>query len=420
MSGPGNSGKCHIFASLIYLIYTMKKLWLMFFSLLTLSGLKTYAQGEIDERAMIFKMNGIEVKTRDSSFYANFRFRMQNRLGFSTQSADDLGIEEFDARVRRLRLRADGYVLNPKFGYSIQLSFTRGDMDVDNTGIANIVRDAVIFYHFTDNFYVAFGQNKLPGNRQRVNSSGQMQFAERSIVNSTFTLDRDFGIKAYYDKMLGNVGLRLKGAISTGDGRSVNSTNNGLAYTGRVEVLPLGMFTKDGDYSEGDLEREQHPRLSLAAGYSYNAKATRTGGQLGKELYAERDMRILFCDMIFKYNGWSCQSEFMRRTADDPLTYNADGNLRYIYTGWGNNTQFSYLFKSNFEPALRYSILQPQGQVKAYEDRREVLEAGISKYLRGHRIKAQFNLSYNTRGGDWATSRNGNYWGGVFQVELGI
>jgi len=159
---------------------------------------------------MIFKMNGLEVATKDSSFYANFRFRMQNRIGAYTNGGDDFGISEFDARVRRLRLRADGYVLSPKLGYSIQLAFTRSDQDFDNTGIANIVRDAVVFYHFTDNFYVAFGQNKLPGNRQRVNSSGQLQFAERSIVNGAFTVDRDFGLKAYYNNDIGSVPYRLK------------------------------------------------------------------------------------------------------------------------------------------------------------------------------------------------------------------
>src|SRR5690606_4304722 len=177
-----------------------------------------FAQGEIDERAMIFKMKGLEVATKDSSFYANFRFRMQNRIGAYTNGGSDLGISEFDARVRRLRLRADGYVLSPKLGYSIQLAFTRSDQDFDNTGIANIVRDAVVFYHFTDNFYIAFGQNKLPGNRQRVNSSGQLQFAERSLVNGNFTIDRDFGLTLNLSKKIGEMPFNAKAAISTGEG----------------------------------------------------------------------------------------------------------------------------------------------------------------------------------------------------------
>ena len=393
---------------------------LISFYFFTLS-MKAYAQGEVDERSMIFRMKGLEVSTKDSSFYANFRFRMQNRMGFFTNGGDDLGISEWDARVRRLRLRADGFVLNPKIGYSIQLSFSRGDQDVDNTGIANIVRDAVVFYHFTDNFYIAFGQNKLPGNRQRVNSSGQLQFADRSIVNSTFTLDRDFGLKAYYNNNIGKVAYRLKGAVSTGEGRSVNETDKGLAYTGRAELLPLGEFKNEGDYSEGDLEREETPKLAFGGGYSYNVKTNRTGGQLGKELYAPRSMGTAFFDLIFKYSGWAYESEFMKRTTrGSTLTFDPEGDVRYVYAGWGNNHQLSYLFPNNFEPAVRYSIIQPEKETNLYEDRREVLEAGLTKYLRNHRIKAQVNVSYNTEDGNWNLDHEENNWGVLFQIELGI
>lgn len=399
----------------------MSKFKYIFTSLVAcLSFSSAFSQGEIDERAMIFKMKGLEVATQDSSFYANFRFRMQNRIGAYTNGGDDFGISEFDARVRRLRLRADGFVLSPKLGYSIQLAFTRSDQDFDNTGIANIVRDAVVFYHFTDNFYIAFGQNKLPGNRQRVNSSGQLQFAERSIVNGAFTVDRDFGLKAYYDNKIGSVPYRVKGAISTGEGRSVNNSDNGLAYTGRLEVLPLGLFKNEGDYSEGDLEREETPKLAIGGGYSYNVRTNRTGGQLGTDLYANRDMGTAMLDLIFKYNGWAFQSEYMSRNSDDPLTFNEEGDVSYIYNGWGINNQVSYIFRNNFETAFRYSLLQPEDETVRYERRTEVLELGLSKYLRSHRIKAQFNLNYNTQDGNMAVRDGDNYWGALFQIELGI
>src|SRR5690606_34658241 len=181
-------------------------------------GMDVFAQSERDESAMIYYFDGVQFKSQDSSFYINFRFRMQNRLGAYTTSGTDLSFEEYDARVRRLRMRVDGYLHDPRLTYSIQLSFARGDQDIENTGIANLIRDAVIFYHFTPKFYVAFGLNKLPGNRQRVNSSGQLQFAERSIVNGAMTLDRDFGLKAYYTNKIGGMNYHLKGAVSTGEG----------------------------------------------------------------------------------------------------------------------------------------------------------------------------------------------------------
>src|SRR5690606_7128208 len=105
------------------------------------------AQRERDEFPTLKNFKGLQFKSSDSTIYMNFRFRMQNRLGASTIDGDNLGIREFDARVRRLRMRVDGYLYSPKFSYTIQLAFTRGDQDFDDTGVANIVRDAVVFYN---------------------------------------------------------------------------------------------------------------------------------------------------------------------------------------------------------------------------------------------------------------------------------
>src|SRR5688572_14466692 len=196
---------------------------------------------------------GLGIISPDSMYLLNIRFRMQNRVAFTTESGDDFTIDQVEARVRRLRLRFDGYVYSPKLTYLIQLSFTRGDMDYESLGFPNIVRDAFVQYAFTKSFSIGVGQTKLPGNRQRVNSSGDLQLVDRSLVNATFNIDRDFGIQVYYKRPK----YVLRGAISSGEGRNISNSDNGLAYTGRVELLPFGQFTNGGDYFEGDLAREQ-------------------------------------------------------------------------------------------------------------------------------------------------------------------
>ena len=149
-----------------------------------------------------------------------------------TESGTNLDIATVEARVRRLRLRFDGFIYTPRLTYLIQLAFTRADMDYDDTGFPNIIRDAMIIYAVTDHFSVGVGQTKLPGNRQRVNSSGDLQFADRSIVNSTFNIDRDFGVQLYYNNNLQGLHYVLRGAISSGEGRNIVSSDRGLAYTG--------------------------------------------------------------------------------------------------------------------------------------------------------------------------------------------
>jgi phosphate-selective porin OprO/OprP len=370
--------------------------------------------------------NGFGVVTPDSTFSINFRFRTQLRAAYSSISQTDLSASEIEARVRRLRLRFEGFVINPKLNYYIQLSFSRGDMDwVDNDNSAinfspNIVRDAVVIYKPNINWTFIFGQTKLPGNRQRVVSSGELQFPDRSIVNATFNIDRDFGFQFAYQNNISNLNYVVKGAISSGEGRNSVASIGGLAYTGRVEILPFGKFTNRGDYFEGDLEREKTPKLSIAGGYHYNESAMRTAGTLGRDLYESRSLGSFIADLLFKYNGFSLSSEFMNRTTDSPITTN-DANLeRIIYVGHGTMLQLSYLFKSNLEVAGRYAIVTPEKVLFEKELQREEIGVGVTKYLRKHRVKFQGQLFYNTANDLGLTPSELSRWNAMFQIELGI
>jgi len=390
--------------------------------ILTLCTIGVAFSQERDDRATILNFKGIQYTSKDSLFYTNFRFRMQNRLKFNNV-LDEVDNGQFEARIRRLRMRMDGYIYTPRISYSVQLAFTRGDQDFDDTGIPNIVRDAVIFYNFSDDFYISFGQNKLPGNRQRVNSSGSLQFAERSLVNSHFTIDRDFGVSFNLSKKLGHMPINAKAAISTGEGRPVNTTDDGLAYTGRLEFLPLGDFTNDNDYSEGDLEREEKPRLSIGIGYSYNDRTVREGGQIGKFVQNPFTLTTTFADAILKYQGFAYQAEYMQRGVDDPMNMTDEGEdseLTYTYKGWGLNQQVSYLLNHGYEVAGRYTFIEPHRDIRAYESQIDVLELGLTKYLKAHRLKFQLNANYMVKDGYFNNSHKKNSWGGTFQVELGI
>lgn len=357
----------------------------------------------------------------DSLFYTNFRFRMQNRLRYSNV-IDDLSNDVWEAQVRRLRIRMDGFIYTRRISYSVQLAFTRNDQDFDETGIINIVRDAVMFYNFSDDFYASFGQHKLPGNRQRVNSSGSLQFAERSLVNSAFNIDRDFAVMLHLNKKIGDMPIQGKAAVSTGEGRVASTTDNGLAYTGRLEFLPLGDFTNGGDYSEGDLEREETPKLSIGGGYSYNDRTTRVNGQKGFFVTRPFTLKTAYFDAIFKYNGLAYTIEYMHRDTENPLNTTDDDEARMIYTykGWGVNQQLSYLLNHGYEVAARYTHLEPHRDIAAYESQTEVIELGLTKYLKAHRLKFQVNANYNFQQGMIVNYLKQNAWGATFQVELGI
>ncbi len=372
--------------------------------------------------------SGLGFATPDSSYSMNIRFRIQNRFLMNTKDEEHLETGSWEARVRRCRLSFTGHVINPKWNYYLQLSFSRGDMDWSDADAStqntspNVVRDAMIFYKPIKNLQFAFGQGKLPGNRQRVISSGAQQFYDRSIVNVNFTPDRDFGFFINYTAHLGKTFTVLtKLAATSGEGRNSVSSNTGLAYTGRIELLPLGQFTDGGDYYEGDLAREPKPKISIAGGYHFNDLAVRTGGQLGKDLLATRSFNVYMADFVFKYKGIALSSEYIRRDTDGlPTVIGSDAKSRTIITGDGINTQLSYCFKNMFEIALRHSLVSPHNDLLAKVRENEQYGLGVSKYLKKHKVKLQGNVFYNRERDLSKQQDHNNYFFAVFQIELGI
>jgi phosphate-selective porin OprO and OprP len=289
------------------------------------------------------KDQGLVVK-HDSLFRATIRFRMQNRASlFHTEGAGP-GITDSEWRTRRARLRFEGFLLTPRLTYKLQLGFTEADMDIqDGSEDQYPLRDAMVAYALTKDWSIAFGQGKLPGNRERVISSNQLELPERSIVNGAFTLDRDMGLFLNWDRTLGTQVVRVRTAVSNGEGRLSDPGDGGLCYTGRMEWLPWGAFAKDGDHLEGDELREPLPKLALAAGYSINQHARRANGQLG-ELFApgqERTVNTFIADAMFKYRGWSLMTEYCDRRAEgSPIAVDTlTGTRIHVNEGWGVNAQ---------------------------------------------------------------------------------
>ncbi|MFB9119773.1 porin [Bergeyella porcorum] len=365
---------------------------------------------------------GVGMTSPDSLFQMNIRFRMQNRLEILNEDNET----SYDAQIRRLRLRFDGYVGNPKFLYAIQLSFAPRDVGpLEALGDLNIIRDAMIFYVPSKHWNFGFGQTKLPGNRQRVNSSGALQLTDRSINNATFNIDRDFGFQFYYLNNFkpNNFGFNIKTAVTTGEGRNWTKTkDNGLAYTGRVELYPLGSFKKGGEYFEGDLMREPSPKLYVASTYHYNQKAKRTGGQLGSLLHEERNISSFLADAMLKYNGWAAMTSYMRRDtpSNTSVTFNPDDvtKYNYVYSGQGYDAQLSYVFPKKWELIGRYSRMLPDSEVFQYTPKQTQVSFGVTKYIWEHAFKAQFEVTKNYF--QYYDQSKRDNWYVRLQIEMGI
>ncbi len=377
---------------------------------LRLSSLPYYSYGK-----------GLGLTSPDSIFQLNLRFRMQNRATYYNQEDEP---NYFDGQIRRLRLRFDGYVLNPKFLYAIQLSFAAGDVGEIREGEnLNIIRDAVISYRPTKHWNFSFGQTKLPGNRQRTNSSGALQLTDRTINNAKFTIDRDFGFQAHHlNEYKDKFSYNLKAAVSTGEGRNITGgVNDGVAVTAKAEIFPFGAFEKDGSNFEGDLMREATPKLMLSGAFQQNNHALRTQGQLGADLFESRTIKSVFLDAMLKYQGWSAMSAYMsRNTADNAITVNPVDltEFNYVYAGSGFDYQLSYIFENDYEVAGRYSLQKVHRDIEQLAPNTKQLSLGVTKYIWEHTFKIQTELTYDML--DYYDGSSKNNWYVRFQVEIGI
>ena len=343
---------------------------------------------------------------KDSTFTMKIATRMQLLSVSTWDEGADGGLvnPEQNFLVRRARLKFDGFAYTPKLKYKIELGLSNRDMSGISEYTRNTPRyilDAVVMWNFYENFELWVGQTKLPGNIERVISSGNLQQVDRSLVNSRFNIDRDVGLQLRHHFFLGeNFLIREKLAFSQGEGRNVTEGNlGGHQYTARLEFLPLGEFTSKGDYSGSDLKREEKPKLMLAVNYDTNQNAVKTRSNLGSYMtndigLYETDINTFFFDGMFKYNGFSFMWEYANRDADDPIAKNSDGTETgdVVWTGDGLNLQSGYLMAKDWEISGRYTNINLDAITGRNAETQYTL--GLSKYIVGHKLKVQTDLSY--------------------------
>jgi phosphate-selective porin OprO/OprP len=359
----------------------------------------------------------INAVSEDSTWSMKFGLRFQSLYSGETTINDNTGVgsstNEF--LIRRSRLKFDGFAFSPKLKYKLEIGLSNRDIGKasDRTNVApNMILDAVLKWNFYQNFELWAGQTKLPGNRERVISSANMQMVDRSQLNSNFNIDRDIGLQLRHKFQIGNqFVVKEIVAMSQGEGRNVVQDNiGGLQYTGRLELLPLGDFSSKGDYFGSDLKREAKPKLAIGATYDYNDRAVKDRSNQGSYMTYDTDkdgnfdgyfysnIATVFVDMMFKYKGVSIMGEYADRSSDQTVQTIVNDDLSTttatVFTGNSLNLQAGYLFKSNWEVSGRYTEVNPTKVTgkSAFQQ----YTFGVSKYIVGHSLKVQSDVSYTT------------------------
>jgi len=350
----------------------------------------------------------------DSSYSMKFAARMQSLYIAEWDVNDADGIHNGNSQflIRRARLKFGGFVLSPKLKYKLELGLSNKDLgkvDSRNNEAPKMILDAVIKWNFYKNFTLWAGQTKLPGNRERVVSSANLQLVDRSLVNTRFNIDRDMGVQLRHHFTLGkNFIVRESLAMSQGEGRNVVQDNlGGYQWTGRIEVLPFGKFQGKGDYTGGALKREEMPKLAIGATYDYNSAVKDRSNQGsymlidGGDAYYGTKVNTIFVDAMFKCHGFSLMAEYANRTAANPIALNTDGTESgaIVQVGNGLNLMSGYLFDNNWELTGRYTSIELDKNITG-KDMETQYTMGVSKYIKGHKLKIQSDISYLTTAND--------------------
>ena len=343
---------------------------------------------------------------KDSTWSMNMSARMQflataewdsNKEGLYNPSSSML--------VRRARLKFKGFAFSPKLKYKLEIGMSNNDISgaSEHTGNApRYILDAVLKWNFHQNFELWFGQTKLPGNRERIISSADMQLVDRSLLNKRFNIDRDMGMQLrHHFNLSDKFVVREALAISQGEGRNITVGNlGGHQYTAHLEFLPFGLFEGNGDYKGGDLKREKTPKLAIGMSYDFNNNAVKTRSNQGSymvndEGYYETNISTFFVDAMFKYKGFSFMGEYAYRDAEDPIAKNSDGTPTgdVVQVGSALNLQSGYLLDKNWELTGRYTNVSLDKNIvgKGVENQYTL---GLSKYIVGHKLKVQTDVSY--------------------------
>ncbi len=328
---------------------------------------------------------GLNVTTADGFMSFKLGMRLQHQA-FGVLPLDGDNPFDGDLVIRRARAQMSGYIFNQKLGYFLQLEMDKGNVQLSN---------AEYRWRPNSKTEINFGQLRPPSSRQFQTTSKNLQMVDRSAVSRFFAVGYDLGLTANTFVGLGNTaGFIVYGGITHGEGINKAKASGGLAYTGRVDVLPFGNFSNHGDYIESDLYREPTPKLSIGVAFYHNQDAVT---KLGNVAWNNKSANIsnFYVDGVFKYKGLSLLGEFIQRTiSDDGILTLPDNSRVYssLVGGKGFSFQAGKFLNEELESTIRVSFLNPDDELRVIRNNfteQRKYGIGLNYYFIGHSIKIQ-------------------------------
>lgn len=345
--------------------------------------------------ALTYGSKGLELRSADGNYRAWFGLRAQLRSTFpfedDPRTLTDLdGDDEVSLSVNRARFKWGGHAYRPWLDYYLEY---------------DLVDSQLLDLRFTVEKWKALqirvGQWKAEYNRERRDSSGEQQFAERSIATRPFTLDRQNG-------------LMISGRLW--EGRAIDShywlgwfNGSGLGnYDSEGEPLYVARwqwnFTRrELEFSQGDLERRPEPHGSLAVAAARNrSRFTRFSSDGGGELEGfpsdapERyDVDQLLFEAAFQQRGFSFQAEAHWKEIEDRRGEIGENGRSTYEGGYAQAGYFFHELWESFPTPLEFALRVARVDATEAPVRTAQGEVTLATnwFFNGHRNKLTVDVS---------------------------
>ena len=358
---------------------------LKFFAFAVLAGLAVSAASSARAEERINEVRIVEVeagykdniylKTSDNTFrldiygYGQFRYTYQTN---DITGAEDLS----NFQVQRTRLGFKGYVGSDKLKYQLLLSASQSG-EFDKVSLL----DWFVDYAPSKECGIRAGQFKVPYSTSFTISASELQFVERTQVDSNFRLDRDNGVNLY-GKVLDSMLTYNIGAYN-GEGRNKSNPDNGMLYAARLMFEPFGKYA----YHESDNEISDKLLMLISAAY---AVSTDQAGSSNTNLNARLATTALGISEVTgsnafvgaKYRGASVHGEYFNRVINPQTNGLSDETAEGYYVQGGY-----FVMPKTVEVAARYEYFEPNKDKT--EDLRKEYGIGVNYFINGHRNKIQ-------------------------------
>jgi phosphate-selective porin OprO/OprP len=342
---------------------------------------------------------GFELKTTDGRFAMQIQNRLQfryaNPFDSDPRSIEDLERGQSSFMVRRARFKVGGHAYWPWLKYYMQYDWSQP-----------VLRD---FYLDIVKFpwaQLRLGRGKVIWNDERVTSSGRQQFANRSIINDIFTVDRQQGVQLHGRVFPGEwYDFSYAAGVFTGLGVGErNNDDDNMMYSARLQWNWLG---DELPFSQSDVEFHVNPASSLAFAAATNKSrctAFETASDScralpGFEVGNPGQFRVnqMMEEFRFKWRGFSLQHEFHWKQVENTLATEDDARGRTDLTGSYVQAGYfpHYLIREvprQLEFAVRYAFVDPN--VDLSNDLQQEVTAAINWFFSGHSNKLTFEISH--------------------------